>query len=114
MSLRPFLLVIPLLVAGAASAGAADGVLMGHSAYGYSGYSPGGTLYVNALPYFAEVRLDDKPIGLANDLQAALVDARVGPHLLTVTAPGYEPVTVEVWVVRDWTTRVRLTLIPAR
>jgi hypothetical protein len=34
-------------------------------------------------------------------------------HRLTVTAPGYEPTTVLVRVVRDWTTRVRLHLIPA-
>jgi hypothetical protein len=31
-----------------------------------------------------------------------------------VTAPGYEPTTVLVRVVRDWTTRVRLQLIPTR
>jgi hypothetical protein len=35
-------------------------------------------------------------------------------HTLTIQAPGYEPTTVYVRVVRDWTTRVRLTLIPAR
>lgn len=115
MSLRMFLLLIPLLVAGAASgAPAADSTYMGHSVYGYSGYSLGGTLYINAFPHFAEVSLDGKPIGLANDLQASLVDARVGVHALTVTAPGYQPATVLVRVVRDWATRVRLQLVPAR
>jgi hypothetical protein len=115
MSLRMFLLLIPLLVAGAASgAPAADNIYMGHSVYGYSGYSLGGTLYINAFPHFAEVSLDGKPIGLANDLQASLVDARVGVHALTVTAPGYQPATVLVRVVRDWATRVRLQLVPAR
>jgi hypothetical protein len=113
MSLRMFLLLIPLLVAGAASA-AADNTYMGHSVYGYSGYSLGGTLYINAFPHFAEVSLDGKPIGVANDLQASLVDARVGVHALTVTAPGYQPATVLVGVVRDWATRVRLQLVPAR
>ena len=115
MSLRMFPLLIPLLVAGAASgAPAADHTYMGHSVYGYSGYSLGGTLYINAFPHFAEVSLDGKPIGLANDLQASLVDARVGVHALTVTAPGYQPATVLVRVVRDWATRVRLQLVPAR
>ena len=113
---RPaLLLVIPLLLAGtAAAAPAADRTYLGAAVPGYSGYSPGGAIYLSALPLFAEVSLDGTPIGRAHDLQAALVEARVGFHLLTVTAPGYEPVTVEVWVVRDWTTRVRLTLIPAR
>ena len=115
MSLRVFLLLIPLLVAGAASgAPAADNTYMGHSVYGYSGYSLGGTLYINAFLHFAEVSLDGKPIGVAKDLQASLVDARVGVHALTVTAPGYQPTTVLVRVVRDWAARVRLTLIPAR
>lgn len=115
MSLPMFLLLTPLLVAGAASgAPAADNTYMGRSVYGYSGYSLGGTLYINAFPHFAEVSLDGKPIGLANDLQASLVDARVGVHALTVTAPGYQPATVLVRVVRDWATRVRLQLVPAR
>jgi len=110
MSLRVFLLLIPLLVAGAASdARAADS-----SVYGSSGYSLGGALYINAFPHFAEVSLDGKPIGVANDLQASLVDARVGVHALTVTAPGYQPATVLVRVVRDWATRVRLQLVPVR
>jgi PEGA domain len=115
MSLRVFLVVLPLLVAGTASGSAAAGTTyMGHSVYGYSGYSLGGAIYINVFPYFAEVSLDGKPIGVANDLQASLVDTRVGVHALTVTAPGYEPATVLVRVVRDWATRVRLTLIPAR
>jgi expansin (peptidoglycan-binding protein) len=113
MSLRVFLLV-PLLVVGAVSAVAADNTYMGHAVYGYSGYSLGGALYINAFPHFAEVSLNGKPLGLANDLQASLVDARVGVHAVTVTAPGYQPATVLVRVVRDWATRVRLTLIPAR
>lgn len=114
MSFRVFLIAI-LLVAGAASGvAAADSTYMGLSGYGYSGYSLGGALYVNAFPYFAEVSVDGKPIGVANDLQASLVDAHVGVHAVTVTAPGYEPATVMVRVVRDWTTRVRLTLMPAR
>ena len=112
MSFRVFLIAI-LLVAGAASGVAgADSTYMG--LYGYSGYSLGGALYVNAFPYFAQVSVDGKPIGVANDLQASLVDAHVGVHAVTVTAPGYEPATVMVRVVRDWTTRVRLTLMPAR
>jgi hypothetical protein len=115
MSLRLFRPVIALLVlaAGSGAAAAAD-TFMGHSVHGYSGYSLGGALYVNAFPIFAEVSLDGKPIGVANDLQASLVDARVGGHVLTVTAPGFRPATVLVRVVRDWTTRVRLQLIPAR
>ncbi|HSL49805.1 MAG TPA: PEGA domain-containing protein [Candidatus Deferrimicrobiaceae bacterium] len=115
MSLRVLVVLVPLLVAGAASgAPAADIPYMGHAVHGYSGYSLGGALYINAFPHFAEVSLDGKRIGVANDLQAALVDARVGVHALTVTAPGYEPATVLVRVVRDWTTRVRLQLVPAR
>lgn len=118
MWLRVFLIVIPLLMAGAVSdAPAADTTYMGQSVFGYSGisgYSRGGALYINAFPSFAEVSLDGKPIGVANDLQAALVDARVGLHALTVTAPGYQPATVFVRVVRDWATRVRLELLPAR
>lgn len=119
---RMFLIAI-LLVAGGASSGCATtgGSYMGYprnggyGGYGgYSGYSLGGAIYLNAFPYFADVSLDGKPIGIANDLQASLVDTRTGVHALTVTAPGYEPTTVLVRVVRDWTTRVRLTLIPAR
>lgn len=119
---RMFLIAI-LLVAGGASGGCATTGRSymgypsngGYGGYGgYSGYSLGGAIYVNAFPYFADVSLDGKPIGIANDLQASLVDTRTGVHELTVTAPGYEPTTVLVRVVRDWTTRVRLTLIPAR
>lgn len=109
------LLVGAAVVAGLApGASAADNYFMGHSVYGYSGYSPGGALYINALPPNAEVRLDGALIGVANDLQASQVDARAGTHTLTFQAPGYEPTAVLVRVVRDWTTRVRLTLIPAR
>lgn len=54
------------------------------------------------------------PIGHANDLQARPVEAHAGVHTLTFEAPGYEPTSVLVRVIRDWTTRVRLTLIPAR
>jgi hypothetical protein len=114
MSLRVLLISI-LLVAGAVSgASAADGTYMGHPVYGYSGYSQGGGLYLNVFPYFAGVSLDGRPIGVANDLQASVVDARAGIHAVTVTAPGYQPATVLVRVVRDWTTRVRLMLIPVR
>ena len=95
-------------------ASAADTYFMGHSVYGYSGYSPGGSLYINALPSDAEVRLDGVLIGQANDLQARPVEAHAGVHTLTFQAAGYEPTSVLVRVVRDWTTRVRLTLIPAR
>ena len=129
--MRPrILLIAMLLVAGGTSGGCATGGSNmdypsrggygGYSGYGlfgyggYSGYSLGGAIYVNAFPYFADVSLNGKPIGIANDLQASLVDTRTGVHELTVTAPGYEPTTVLVRVVRDWTTRVRLTLIPAR
>ena len=93
---------------------AADNYFMGHSVYGFSGYSLGGALYINAFPHFAEVHLDGKLIGVANDLQASLVDTRIGVHTLSVTAPGYETTTVRVRVVRDWATRVRLQLVPAR
>ena len=102
------------LLIGAAPAAAADEYFMGHSVYGYSGYSPGGALYINAFPINAEVRLDGALIGVANDLQASLVDTRAGMHRLSLTAPGYEPATVLVQVVRDWATRVRLTMIPMR
>jgi hypothetical protein len=112
MSFRVMLLLFPLLVVGAARGADAADISMGHAVYGYSGYSLGGALYVNAFPYFAEVSLDGTPIGVANDLQASLVDARVGVHALTVTAPGYQPTTVLVRVVRNWTTRVRLQLMP--
>ena len=79
MPLRVFLVLFPLLLAGVVShARAADTTYMGHPVYGYSGYSRGGALYINAFPSFAEVSLDGKPIGVANDLQASLVDARVG------------------------------------
>ena len=33
-------------------------------------------------------------------------------HTLTFEAPGYEPTSVLVRVIRDWTTRVRLHLDP--
>jgi hypothetical protein len=114
--LRSLIPLIGLLavLGGAAPATAADTYFMGHSVRGYSGYGPGGALYINAFPVNAEVRLDGVAIGVANDLEAAVVDARPGLHRLSFTAPGYEPATVLVQVVRDWTTRVRLTLIPAR
>ena len=107
-------LLIAVAVAGLASGASAADMYSSHSEYGYAGFSPGGALYINALPSNAEVRLDGVPVGVANDLQASPVDARPGMHTLTIQAPGYEPTTVYVRVVRDWTTRVRLTLIPAR
>ncbi len=112
-------LLLALLAAGLiggapAGAGAAGNGFMGYAAYGYSGFSPGGALYINALPMDTEVRLDGVLIGVANDLQAGLVDTKPGVHRLSFSAPGYEPTTVLVRAVRDWTTRVRLTLIPAR
>jgi hypothetical protein len=112
--LPPALLAAGLIGGAPAGAGAAGHGFMGHSVYGYSGYSPGGALYINALPVDAEVRLDGALIGVANDLQAALVDAKPGVRSLSFSAPAYEPTTVLVLVVRDWTTRVRLTLIPVR
>jgi hypothetical protein len=108
--------LLSLLLTGAAAVGSAH-AYMGYSYSGfsgYSGYSLGGALYINAFPHFAEVSLNGRPIGIANDLQASLVDAHVGIHEVAVTAPGYEPTVVLVRVVRDWTTRVRLQLIPAR
>ncbi|MGH7299691.1 MAG: PEGA domain-containing protein [Candidatus Rokuibacteriota bacterium] len=115
LRLVPLLSLATLLGVGTpAVAPAADNYFMGHSVYGFSGYSQGGALYVNAFPYFAEVHLDGNLIGLANDLQASLVDTRAGLHTLSVTAPGYETTTVRVRVARDWTTRVRLHLIPTR
>jgi hypothetical protein len=117
---KPLPLFLVLVVAAApvgllpSGTSAADTYFMGHSVYGYSGYSPGGSLYVNALPSDAEVRLDGVLIGQANDLQARPVEARAGVHTLTFQAAGYEPTSVLVRVVRDWTTRVRLTLIPSR
>jgi len=112
---RSLVFLVALLIGGApAGAGAAASSFMGHSVYGYSGYSSGGALYINAQPMDAEVRLDGVPIGVANDLQASLVDAKPGVHRLSFSAPGYEPTTVLVRVVRDWMTRVRLGLIPVR
>jgi hypothetical protein len=107
-------LALLALAAPASAALAADNYFMGHSVYGYSGYSQGGSLYINALPIDAEVRLDGVPIGFANDLQASPVETWPGIHSVTFQAPGYEPTTVLVRVVRDWTTRVRLNLVPAR
>ena len=81
------------------------------------------------LPLFLVLFLAAAPVGLrasgapaadtsfmghSNDLQARPVEARAGVHTLAVQAAGYEPTSVLVRVVRDWTTRVRLTLIPAR
>jgi hypothetical protein len=102
------------LAAVPAAALAADNYFMGHSVYGYAGYSPGGSLYINALPIDAQVLLDGVPIGFANDLEARPVETRPGIHTLTFEAPGYEPTAVLVRVVRDWTTRVRLNMVPAR
>lgn len=104
------------LVAGTPATTPADTFsdAMGHSSFGYAGYSPGGSLYINAFPMEAKVTLDGVPIGVANDLQASLVDTHAGVHAVGFSAPGYEPATVYVNVVRDWVTRVRLTLIPAR
>jgi hypothetical protein len=116
-SVAPTLALTLALIAGAPTGAIAvdsSTYFMGHSVYGYSGYSPGGTLDINAQPMQAEVRLDGVLLGVANDLQAWPVDARAGDHTLTFTAPGYEPAVVITQVVRDWTTRVRLSLIPAR
>jgi len=109
-------LSLVLLAAAVPASGAlaADSYFMGHSVYGYSGYSQGGSLYINALPIDAQVQLDGVPIGFANDLEARPVETRPGIHTLTFEAPGYEPSSVLVRVVRDWTTRVRLNLVPAR
>jgi len=107
------LVCVGLLAAPACALAAAD-YFMGHSVYGYSGYSLGGSLYINALPIDAEVQLDGVPIGSANDLAARPVETRPGVHTLTFQAAGYEPTRVLVRVVRDWTTRVRLNMVPAR
>jgi hypothetical protein len=109
-------LLVPALVAGIPATAPADtfSYAMGRSSYGYAGYSPGGSLYINAFPIETEITLDGVPIGVANDLQASLVDAHAGVHAIGFSAPGYEPTVVYVNVVRDWVTRVRLTLIPAR
>jgi PEGA domain len=107
-------LLIAAAVAGLAPGASAADMYSSHSEYGYAGFSPGGALYINALPSNAEVRLDGVMVGVANDLQATPVDARPGMHTLTFQAPGYQPTVAYVRVVRDWTTRVRLTLIPAR
>ena len=111
-----FALLTITLVAGAPAMALADtfSYAMGSSSSGYAGYSPGGSLYINAFPMDTEITLDGVPIGVANDLQASLVDARAGVHQLAFSAPGYEPTVVYVRVARDWVTRVRLTLIPAR
>ena len=104
------------LVAAIPAAARADtfSYAMGHSSDNYAGYNPGGSLYINALPMEAQITLDGVPVGVANDLQASLVDTHAGVHALGVSAPGYEPTVVYVRVVRDWVTRVRLTLIPQR
>jgi hypothetical protein len=107
-------LLIAVAVAGLAPGAFAADMYSSQSEYGYAGFSPGGALYINALPSNAEVRLDGVLVGVANDLQATAVDARPGMHTVTFQAPGYQPTVVYVRVVRDWTTRVRLTLIPAR
>lgn len=77
-----FLLSVALLAASAAglvpAVSAADMSYLGQSEYGYAGYSPGGSLYINALPSNAEVRLDGVLVGVANDLQATPVEARPG------------------------------------
>jgi hypothetical protein len=103
------------LVAGTPATVPADtfSYAMGHSS-SYVGFSPGGSLYINAFPMETQITLDGAPIGVANDLQASLVDTHAGVHALAFSAPGYEPTVVYVNVVRDWVTRVRLTLIPAR
>ncbi len=79
---RSWFLLAPLaaglIVAAPAGAGAAGDGFMRYSVYGYSGFSPGGALYINALPMDAEVRLDGALIGVANDLQAGLVDTKAG------------------------------------
>ncbi|HEY7040502.1 MAG TPA: PEGA domain-containing protein [Methylomirabilota bacterium] len=108
-------LLTTALVAGTPATAPADtfSYAMGHSS-SYAGFSPGGSLYINAFPMEAEITLDGVPIGVANDLQASLVDTHAGVHQLGFSAPGYETTVVYVNVVRDWVTRVRLTLIPAR
>ena len=115
-SLIVLALLTTALVVGSPVAVPADtfSYAMGRSSNGYAGYNPGGSLYINAFPMEAEVSLDGVPIGVANDLQASLVDTHAGVHALGVSAPGYEPTVVYVRVVRDWVTRVRLTLIPQR
>ena len=115
-SLISLALLTTALVAATPAAAPADtfSYAMGRSSNGYAGYSPGGSIYINAFPMEAEITLDGVPIGVANDLQASLVDTHAGVHALGVAAPGYEPTVVYVRVVRDWVTRVRLTLIPQR
>src|SRR4029077_17956877 len=114
ITVERFLVSVALLAASTAglvpAASAGDMSYLGHSEDAYAGYSPGCSLYINALPSNAEVRLDGVLVGVANDLQATPVEARPGVHRLTFQAPGYEATSVLVRVVRDWTTRVRLTL----
>jgi hypothetical protein len=70
---KPVPLLLALLVvaavAGLAPAAYAGDMYSSHSEYGYAGFSPGGALYINALPSNAEVGLDGVLVGVANDLQ---------------------------------------------
>ena len=66
--LFPVLLVAAVVAGLAPGASAGNMYSTGYSEYGYSGFSPGGALYINALPANAEVRLDGVLVGVANDL----------------------------------------------
>ncbi len=100
--------MLGLIAAAVLSLGAADGVVA------TSDSATAGTLIIEARPLQSAVRLDGIPIGMAHDLVARPVYVRPGAHVLSVSAPGFLPSTVQVDVRPAWGTRVWVDLVPDR
>jgi hypothetical protein len=99
--------------AGAAAVGALS-VTMGAGMFAGSGRPPQPSLLVvEATPLDAEITLDGKPVGTARERASYALDLAPGRHTITITSPGYKPLTGPFVADPDgFTTKIRATLAP--
>lgn len=106
------------LVAVGAGAGAAVvaglSVTMGAGMFPRTGGPPQPSLLVvEATPLDADIRLDGKAVGTARERASYALDLAPGRHTITITAPGYKPLTGRFVADPDgFTTKIRATLVP--
>ena len=128
-ALSALVLLISLVLPGAAGAGAAF-VFRGSSGGSrvtVAGYAVGGfpvgigtsvdawyedpaTLIVDVAPHGARVFLDGRPLGTAGELVAQAVPVALGPHVLQVQAPGFRTRAFQFYADGAFPVRVRAIL----
>ena len=77
--------------------------------------APTGGVQLDIEPRRAQVYVDGAYVGVASDFSGYYqhLDLVAGPHLVTIVAPDYEPLTVHVMVTPGRTTTYRSTLTRA-